>query len=174
MNTSKMSAFGVIAVEELLMDCDFGRDLAATKTGEKREYRGKCRECIDRFVFLILDNVTVTSGISCGLYSFRPEIMLEGDDQHVFELFSSLCELFATCNVLSSDELKAASAEYKSYDVERQRHPENATYAASEIHDVVQFLLRDFGFQSRLVRLYCGCSSSVALLLGQLIAILLR
>ena len=95
MDTSKLSAFGVIAVEEFLMDCDFGRDLAATKTGEMREFRVKCRECIDRFVFLILDNVTVTSGISRGMYSFCPKIVLEGDEQHVFELFNSLCELYA-------------------------------------------------------------------------------
>ena len=67
MDTSKLSVFGVIAVEEFLMDCDFGRDLAATKTGEMREFRVKCRECIDQFVFLILDNVTMTSGISRGL-----------------------------------------------------------------------------------------------------------
>ena len=77
----------------------------------------------------------------------------------MFELFNSLCELFATCNVLPSDELTAASAEYKSYVVERRRHHENDTYAASEIHDVVQFLLRDFGFQSRtnILRLFKIC-----------------
>ena len=103
MDKSKLSAFGVLAVEKFLMDCDFGRDLAATKTGEMRVFRVKCRECIDRFVFLILDNVTVTSGISRGLYRFCPEMMLEGDDQHVFELFNSLCELFSTYNVWSSD-----------------------------------------------------------------------
>ena len=125
-----------------------------------REFRVKCQECIDRFVFLILDNVTVTSGISRGLYSFCPEIMLEGDDQHVFGLFNSLCELFLTCNVLSPDELKAASAEYRSYVEERRRHHEKSTYAASEIQDVVQFLLRDFGFQFRthilrLSKIYC-------------------
>ena len=75
--------------------------------------------------------------------------MLEGDDQHVFELFDSLCELFGACNVLSSDDLKAAAVEYKSYVVEKQRHHKDSTYGASEIRDKVQFLLRDFGFHSR-------------------------
>ena len=89
------------------------------------------------------------SGISRGLYCFCPEIMLEGDDQHVFELFDSLCELFGSCNVLSADDLKAAAVEYKSYVVEKRRHHKDYTYGASKIRDVVQFLLRDFDFQSR-------------------------
>ena len=75
--------------------------------------------------------------------------MLEGDHQHVFELFDSLCELFRTCNILSSDDLKAAAVEYKRYVVEKQRHHKDSTYGANGIRDVVQFLLRDFGFQSR-------------------------
>ena len=55
--------------------------------------------------------------------------------------------------------MEAASAEYKSYVVERRRHHENATYAESEILDVVQFLLRGFGFQSRthILRLFKIC-----------------
>ena len=133
MDASRLSAFGVVAVEDILMDCDFGHELAATKTGEMREFRVRCRECIDRFVFLVLDNATATSSISRGPYSFCPEIMLEGHDQHVFELFVSLCELFGTCSVLSSDELKAVAAEYKSYVVEKRRHHKDSTYAGSEI-----------------------------------------
>ena len=127
----------------------FRRELAAIKTSVMREFRVKCREWLDRFVFLVLEHMIVISGNSQRLYSFFPESMLEGDDQHVFELFDSLCELFGTCNVLSSDDLKAAAVEYKSYVVEKRRHHKNSTYGASEVRDVVQFLLRDFVFQSR-------------------------
>ena len=67
----------------------------------------------------------------------------------MFELFSSHCDLFGSCNVLSSDDLKAAAAQYKSYVVEKRGHHVDSTCAASEIRDVIQFLLRDFGFQSR-------------------------
>ena len=80
MDVSKLSTFDVIAVEDFLMDCNFGRELAAIKTGEMREFRVKCRKCIDRFVSLILANITVTAGLSGGLYTFCPEIMLEYDD----------------------------------------------------------------------------------------------
>ena len=136
-------------MEEFLMDSDFGRELVTVKTGEMREFRVKCRECIDRLVSLVLASTAVTSGVSRGLYAFCPEIMLEGDDHHIFELFGSLCDLFRSCHVMSSDSLNAAAAEFKSYVIEKRRHYEDATCAASEIPDVVQFLLRHFAFQSR-------------------------
>ena len=149
MDSSKLSGFGEIAMEDFLMDCDFGRELAAIKTSEMREFRVKCRECIDRFASLILSSTAVTSGVSRGLYSFCPEIMLQGDDHHIFELFGSLCDLLRVCHVLPPDDLNASVAEFKSYVIEKRRHYEDSTCAASEIGDVVQFLLRDFAFQSR-------------------------
>ena len=110
MDASKLSIFDVISMDDFLMDCDFGGELVAVKTSEMREFRVRCRECIDRCVCLILASTTVTSGFSRGLYSFCPEIMLEGDDHQVFELFGSLCDLFKSCHVMSSDSLNAAAA----------------------------------------------------------------
>ena len=150
MDVSKLCYFNAISMEEFLMDSDFGRELVTAKTGEMREFRVKCRECIDRLVSLVLASTAVTSGVSRGLFAFCPEIKLEGDDHHIFELFGSLCDLFRSCHVMSSDGLiAAAAAEFKSYVIEKRRHYEDATCAASEIPDVVQFLLRDFAFQSR-------------------------
>ena len=159
MDISKLSYFNAISMEEFLMDSDFGRELVTVKTGEMREFRVKCRECIDRLVSLILTSTAVTSGVSRGLYAFCPEIMLGGDDHHIFELFGSLCDLFRSCHVMSSDGLNAAVAEFKSSVIEKRRHYEDATCAASEIPDVVQFLLRDFAFQSRthVFRLFKVC-----------------
>ena len=159
MDISKLSYFNAISMEEFLVDSDFGRELVTVKTGEMREFRVKCRECIDRLVSLILTSTAVTSGVSRGLYAFCPEIMLGGDDHHIFELFGSLCDLFRSCHVMSSDGLNAAVAEFKSYVIEKRRHYEDATCAASEIPDVVQFLLRDFAFQSRthVIRLFKIC-----------------
>ena len=159
MDISKLSYFNAISMEEFLMDSDFGRELVTVKTSEMREFRVKCRECIDRLVSLILTSTAVTSGVSRGLYAFGPEIMLGGDDHHIFELFGSLCDLFRSCHVISSDGLNAAVAEFKSYVIEKRKHYEDATCAASEIPDVVQFLLRDFAFQSRthVFRLFKMC-----------------
>ena len=47
MDVSKLSSFGVISVEDFLMDCDSGRELAAIKTSEMREFRINSRECLD-------------------------------------------------------------------------------------------------------------------------------
>ena len=165
MDVSKLSSFDVIPMEEFLMDSDFGRELVAVKTGEMREFRVKCRECIDRLVSLILASTAVTSGVSRGLYAFCPEIMLGGDDHHIFELFGSLCDLFRSCRVMSSDGLNAVAAEFKSYVIEKRRHYEDATCAASDIPDVVQFLLWDFAFQSRthVFRLFKICCLVVGL-----------
>ena len=75
--------------------------------------------------------------------------MLEGDDLHIFELFGSLCDLLRSCRGMTPDDLNAASAEFKSYVIEKRRYHEDATCAASDIDDVISFLLRDFAFQSR-------------------------
>ena len=99
MDVSKLSGFDEISMGEFLMDSEFGRGLSAIKTGDVQDFRVKCRECIDRVVSLIVSSTAVTSGISRGLYSFCPEIMLEGDDLHIFELFGSLCDLLRSCHV---------------------------------------------------------------------------
>ena len=93
MDASKLSAFGFVAVEDFLMDCDFERELAATKTGEMRDFRVKCRECLDRFVFLVLENVTVVSGISPGLYSFVPKSCLRA----MISMCSNCFNRFVSC-----------------------------------------------------------------------------
>ena len=90
-------------------------------TSETQDFRVKCREFIDHLVFVLLESVTVTSGVAQGLYSFCPDIMLRGDDQDVFELFSYLCQLFDSCNVLCPDEVKAAKEDFRSYVIEKQR-----------------------------------------------------
>ena len=165
MDVSKLSGFDEISMGEFLMDSEFGRGLSAIKTGDVQDFRVKCRECIDRVVSLIVSSTAVTSGISRGLYSFCPEIMLEGDDLHIFELFGSLCDLLRSCRVMTPDDLNAASAEFKSYVIEKRRHHEDATCAASDIDDVISFLLRDFAFQSRVhvFRLFKLCCLFVGL-----------
>ena len=96
---AEIAAFGVVPIERFLIHCDFGRELSASMTGEMRDFRKKCLEFIDRIVFVLLESVTVTSGVARMLHSFCPDIILGGDDRHVFELFSSLCQLlgYATC-----------------------------------------------------------------------------
>ena len=50
---------------------------------------------------------------------------------------------------LMSDELKAAKEEFQRYVVEKRRQYADDRYSMGDIPNVIQFLLRDFGFQSR-------------------------
>ena len=124
-----------------------------------RDFRAKCRVFLDHLVVVLLRNVTVTSRLSQGLYSFCPEFMLEGDDSTVFSLFFSLCELLKSSNVVTTDEMDAAVEEYHSYIIEKRRQHEGGSSSACDIPDVVRYLVRDFSFQARvhLFRVFKFC-----------------
>ena len=57
--------------------------------------------------------------------------------------------MLVTSGVLSSDESNSAVAQFSSYVVEKRRLHEGSDVNASEIPDIVQYLLRDFSFHSR-------------------------
>ena len=149
MDVSKLESFRSLPIEDFLVNYPYGKELAAGKTSEIREFRVKCRIFLDQLVVVLLRNVTVTSQLCQGLYSFCPEIMLEGDDSSIFSLFFSLCELLKSCGALNDDEMDAAVEEYHSYIVEKRRHHASGSFSASAIPDVVRYLVRDFSFQAR-------------------------
>ena len=149
MDISKLNSFRALPIEEYLVHYPYGKELAAGTTSEIREFRVKCRVFLDHLVVVLLRKVTVTSRLPKGLYSFCPEIMLEGDDSTVFSFFFSLCELLKSGNAVSADEMDAAVEEYQSYLIEKRRQHEGGSYSASDIPDVVRYLVRDFNFQAR-------------------------
>ena len=149
MDESKLSSFAAVPIEEFLSNYAYGKELAAGKTSEIRDFRSKCRSFLDHLVVVLLRNMAVTSKLSQGLYSFCPEIMLEGDDHTVFGLFASLCNLLKSCGVLKADESAAAVEEYHSYIIEKRRQHAGEEHAASDIPDVIRYLIRDFSFQAR-------------------------
>ena len=93
MDLSKLDSFGALPIEECLVNYAFGKEFAAGKTSDFREFWVKCRAFCDHLAVVLLRNVAVTSRLSQGLYSCCPKIMLEGDDSTVFGLVSSLSEL---------------------------------------------------------------------------------
>ena len=149
MDIEKVAEFPLIAMESFLAGSDYGRELLAGKTSEFGTFRVRCREFLDRLIVVILKSPSASSQVSRGLYSFCPELLLEGDGQLVFRLFSDLCRILGTCGALLSDESKAAVEEFSSYIVEKRSQHEASMGVASEIADVVIWLLRDFGFQAR-------------------------
>ena len=93
MDVDKISGFSAIALENFLGQCDFGRSLLSVKTSEMANFRTRCREFIDRLAVLIVESASAKPVVSKGLYSFCPELMLEGDGNAAFELFSELCRV---------------------------------------------------------------------------------
>ena len=91
--------------------------------------------------------------LSQGVYRFCPEILLEGDDSTVFGLFASLCELLKSYDVVTVDESEAAVEDFHSYIVEKRRQHEGGSHTASDIPDVIRYLVRDLSFQA-LVHLF--------------------
>ena len=119
----------------------------------------RCREFIERLIVVIVGNVSNTSDVSKSLRCFCPELKLEGNNHAAFSPVFGLCLIFVTSSVVSVDESKSAQEEYTSYVIEKRRHHAESAQAASEIHHVMDFLLRNYGFQARhrLLRVFKLC-----------------
>ena len=90
MEPSKLDAFEKTSSDDFLKNHEFGVELHGTNTDMMCEFRNRCREFVDRLVDVILGQQVVSSDFLQGLYCFCPELLLEGDDHHVFQLFSRL------------------------------------------------------------------------------------
>ena len=112
-------------------------------------FRVRCKDFTDELIVVIVEQVSSTSDASRGLYSFCPELLLEGDDYGAFSLFAGLCHIFVVCGLVSKDESKAAVKEYSSYVVEKRRQHVDSVRSGSDVNNVVDFLLRDYSFQAR-------------------------
>ena len=107
-------------IETFLVNYDFGKELLYGKTSEIDDFRVRCQKFITCFAVVLVESVGSTSGVSRGLYSFCPEILLEGDDSDVFRLYAGLCGLIEICGVISPDVSRNSVADFFSYVVERR------------------------------------------------------
>ena len=149
MDVSKLSQYDAIPTAEFLQTYDFGAMLREFKGGEGRDFQDRCREFIDRFVELILAQQAASSGFSSSLYCFCPELLLEGDDKHVFDMFNRLARHLERCGVVSDIESKSAVEEFRTFVVDvRGRHAASGEIAEN-IPDVVSYLLGDYSFLAR-------------------------
>ena len=90
MDCDELSGFEKVDTEDFLLNWEFGEELQQGVTSEIHDFRNRSREFLDRLVDVILSLNLVSSEVMQGLYSFCPEILLEGDDQHIFCLFGKL------------------------------------------------------------------------------------
>ena len=100
MDVTKLSQYDGIPTAEFLQNYDFGAVLREFKGSEGRDFQDRCRVFIDHFVELILAQQAASSVFTSGLYCFCPELLLEGDDKHVFDLFNRLARRLERCGVI--------------------------------------------------------------------------
>ena len=162
MSVEAVSAFPVVASDAFLLNDNFGRTLTK-KVGGLPEFRMRCRQIIDRLIVVIVGSITVTSGVSRCFYSFCPEILFEGDDSGVFALFADLCRLLKTCGLITAEESSRSVDEFGSYVIEKRGQHRSSEQSANSIVDVIEYLMQDFSFQSRihLLRVFKLCCLAV-------------
>ena len=149
MDVTKLPQYDVVPTAEFLQDYDFGAVLREFKGSEGRDFQDRCREFIDRFVELILAQQAASSEFTRVLYCFCPELLLEGDDKHVFDLFNRLARCLERCGVISDVECKSAVEEFRTFVVDVRGRHAASDEVAENIPDVVSYLLGDYPFLAR-------------------------
>ena len=135
-------------MESFLVSSDFGKELAARQTSAFVDFRVLCREFIDCLIVLLVGSVSAQSRVAMGVSSFCPEMLLEGDDKCVFELFADLCKVLESCETISC-EAKSALETFSTYVLGKRGQHGRLGHSASMISDVRRYQLDDFSFQSR-------------------------
>ena len=164
MDPSKLKNLEKISSEDFLKSYEFGTELHRANTGELCEFRNRCREFVDHLVDVILAQQVVSSDFFQGLYCFCPELLLEGDDRHVFQLFSRLLLVLERCGVIQSGVARTSLEEFTTFVVDARARHRDSGRSAEEISDIVSHLLDDYSFMSRrdLARVLKICSLVVA------------
>ena len=159
MDSSKLESFEKISSDDFLTNHEFGAELHRSSTGEVCEFRNRCREFVDRLVDVILSQQVVSSDFLQGLYCFCPELLLEGDDRHIFQLFSRLVRVLERCGCLSGSDALTSRQEFATFVVDARTRHRDSEKSAEQIRDVTAYLFSDYSFMSRrsLVRVLKMC-----------------
>ena len=160
MDPSKLDSIEKISSDDFLVNNDFGVELHRSNTSGACEFRNRCREFVDRLVDVILNQQLASFDCFQGLYCFCPELLFEGDDRHVFQLFARLFRVLERCGCLSSGDARARVEEFTTFVVDARTRHRESNRSAEEIEDIsALFLLSDYSFMSRrsLVRVLKVC-----------------
>ena len=149
MDPSKLKAYENVAAADFLCNHEFGAVLRRHKSGESQVFRGLCGKFMDRLVTVILSQQSVTGDLPQGIYSFCPELLLEGDDHHMLLLFRKLIRVLERSGVKSALESKSATEEYSTFVVDARARHVSSEGIAEAIQDVRHHLLSDYSFLAR-------------------------
>ena len=149
MEPSKLDSLEKVSSDDFLKNHEFGVELHRSNTDVVCEFRNRCREFVDRLVDVIVGQQVVSSDFLQGLYCFCPELLLEGDDRHVFQLISRLVRVLERSGCLSSSDAQSSREEFATFVVDaRLRHRESEK-SAEQIKDVIEYLFSNYSFMSR-------------------------
>ena len=173
MDVSKIAFFDSVSSADVLRNYDFGSTVRQFKGGEGPDFLERCREFFDRLVQLILAQHCVSADFMCGLYCLWPELLLEGDDKHVFDLFRKLVRVLERNSAVSDVESSCAVEEFLTYVVDAPFRHVKSNQSAEEVEDVVAHLLTDYSFLARknLCRVFKVCCLVAVKLRGSFFAV---
>ena len=149
MDQSSLAGVEKVDAGSFLLTGEFGDELDRGATSEVRDFKKRVREFLDHLVDIILSLYLVSSNVMQGLYSFCPEILFEGDDHHVFQLFRKLLSVLKKSGCVKEDKSVASCEEFTSYVVDARKRHVLSGKSAEGIPDVVAHLLADYSFLSR-------------------------
>ena len=159
MDASKVTKLEKTATSEFLLNDAFGVELSQSTNCEVCYFRNRCREFVDHLVNVLLAQHVLSADFFYGISCFCPELLLEGDDQQIFQFFSQLVRLFERSGSVPADIAQSSMEEFTTFVVDvRKRHVESES-SAEDCDDVVTFLLADYSFMSRkhLVQIFKLC-----------------
>ena len=149
MDPERIAEFEKVSTDDFLQDQEFGVVLRQRNASEFKGLRNRCRDFMDYLVDKVLSHPVVSLIFMQRLYCFCPELLLEGDDHHVFSLFNKLLCVLERSGSVSSCDSKAAAEELVTYVVDLRVRPVTNGGSAEDICDNVSYLLGDYSFVSR-------------------------
>ena len=103
MDSTKIATLGKVDSADFLVNHSFGEELRRSNTQELCEFRLRCQEFMDRLVEVILSLLLVSAEFYQGIYSFCPELLLEGVDRYIFGLYAKLLRVLEKSGWLTKD-----------------------------------------------------------------------
>ena len=149
MDEQRVDEFESVASSDFLHNHSFGTVLQSRRDSDGRAFREQCVKFMDRLVAAILAQQPVTGEFSCGLYAFCPELLLEGDNYRMLELFRKLVRVLESSGCVTALESRTAVEEYSTFVVVARKRHLSGGCSAEDISDNMQYLLSDYRFLSR-------------------------
>ena len=83
MTPSRLVTVGKLSTADFFVCYEFGEKLCRSDTSEVQTFRNRCRDFVNHLVDVILKLYLVAADLYQGIYSFCPELFLEGNDNSV-------------------------------------------------------------------------------------------